>query len=149
MMPVDENFTTQAAANHLGVSRQHLVDLLEQGKMPFHRAGTHRRIAFKDLLEYEDKRDRARPFDYSFRANYSAIPSSQSPARSVTYRRPIYNTDYNVDQTLGGSLRSTSNTGRVTTYSQPLGGGYDATTSGGTTYHAEQNLGGGYRFDPY
>jgi len=60
MMPVDENFTTQAAANHLGVSRQHLVDLLERGEIPFHRAGTHRRIAFKDLLEYEDKRDRER-----------------------------------------------------------------------------------------
>jgi len=60
MMPVDEKFTTQAAANYLGVSRQHLVDLLERGEIPFHRTGTHRRVAFKDLLEYEDKRDRER-----------------------------------------------------------------------------------------
>lgn len=57
MMPVDEKFTTQAAANYLGVSRQHLVDLLEAGEIAFHKAGTHRRIAFNDLLEYEDKRD--------------------------------------------------------------------------------------------
>lgn len=60
MMPVDEKFTTQAAANYLGVSRQHLVDLLESGAIPFHKTGTHRRIAFKDLLDYEDKRDRER-----------------------------------------------------------------------------------------
>ena len=60
MMPVDEKFTTQAAANYLGVSRQHLVDLLERGEIPFHKTGTHRRVAFKDLLEYEDLRDRDR-----------------------------------------------------------------------------------------
>ncbi len=60
MMPVDEKFTTQAAANYLGVSRQHLVDLLERGEIPFHKTGTHRRVAFKDLLEYEDRRDRER-----------------------------------------------------------------------------------------
>lgn len=60
MMPVDEKFTTQAAANYLGVSRQHLVDLLEKGEIPFHKTGTHRRITFKDLLDYEDKRDRGR-----------------------------------------------------------------------------------------
>lgn len=60
MMPVDEKFTTQAAANYLGVSRQHLVDLLERGEIPFHKTGTHRRVAFNDLLDYEDKRDRER-----------------------------------------------------------------------------------------
>ena len=60
MVPVDEQFTTQAAANYLGVSRQHLVDLLEAGEIPFHKTGTHRRIAFQDLLEYEAKRDQAR-----------------------------------------------------------------------------------------
>lgn len=60
MMPVDEKFTTQAAANYLGVSRQHLVDLMERGEIPFHKTGTHRRVTFKDLLDYEDKRDRER-----------------------------------------------------------------------------------------
>ena len=60
MMPEEETFTTQAAANYLGVSRQHLVDLLESGKIPFHRVGTHRRVYFKDLLDYERNRDTQR-----------------------------------------------------------------------------------------
>ena len=60
MVPEDEAFTTQAAANYLGVSRQHLVDLLEQKEIPHHKVGTHRRVTFKDLLTYERKRDTTR-----------------------------------------------------------------------------------------
>lgn len=60
MLPEDEAFTTQAAANYLGMSRQFFVGLLEKGEIPFHRVGTHRRVTFKDLLEYEKKRDRKR-----------------------------------------------------------------------------------------
>lgn len=60
LLPEEEAFTTQAAANYLGVSRQHLVDLLESGEIPHHKVGTHRRVTFKDLLAYESKRDRTR-----------------------------------------------------------------------------------------
>ena len=60
MLPEEETFTSQAAANYLGVSRQHLVDLLEGGEIPFHRVGTHRRVYFKDLLTYEHSRDSKR-----------------------------------------------------------------------------------------
>jgi excisionase family DNA binding protein len=60
MLPEDEAFTTQAGANYLGMSRQFFVGLLEKGEIPFHRVGTHRRVSFKDLLEYERKRDKAR-----------------------------------------------------------------------------------------
>lgn len=60
MVPEDEAFTSQAAANYLGVSRQHLVDLLEQKEIPHHKVGTHRRVTFKDLLAYERKRDTTR-----------------------------------------------------------------------------------------
>lgn len=60
MLPEDEAFTTQAAANYLGMSRQFFVGLLEKGEIPFRRVGTHRRVTFKDLLEYEKKRDRTR-----------------------------------------------------------------------------------------
>lgn len=60
MLPEDELFTTQAAANYLGMSRQFFVNLLEKGEIPHHRVGTHRRVTFKDLLDYEKKRDKAR-----------------------------------------------------------------------------------------
>ena len=60
LIPEDETFTTQAAANYLGVSRQHLVNLLEGGRIPFHKAGSHRRVVFKDLLAYEKQRDSER-----------------------------------------------------------------------------------------
>lgn len=60
MVPEEEAFTTQAAADYLGVSRQHLVDLLEKGEIPHHKVGTHRRVTFKDLLSYEKRRDSTR-----------------------------------------------------------------------------------------
>jgi excisionase family DNA binding protein len=60
LIPEDETFTTQAAANYLGMSRQHLVDLLDQGAISHHKVGSHRRVTFKDLLGYEKQRDRSR-----------------------------------------------------------------------------------------
>lgn len=60
LVPEDETFTTQAAANYLGVSRQHLVDLLERREIPHHKVGSHRRVTFKDLLAYEHRRDKTR-----------------------------------------------------------------------------------------
>lgn len=60
LVPEDEDFTTQAAANYLGVSRQHLVDLLEKQEIPHHKVGTHRRVKFKDLLAFERRRDKTR-----------------------------------------------------------------------------------------
>lgn len=60
LMPEDETFTTQAAASFLGVSRQHLVDLMDKGEIPHHRVGTHRRVTLKDLLVYQKVRDTKR-----------------------------------------------------------------------------------------
>jgi len=60
LMPEDETFTTQAAANFLGMSRQFFVNLVERGEVPFHRVGAHRRVYFKDLLEFQNKRDKER-----------------------------------------------------------------------------------------
>lgn len=52
--------TTQRAANLLGVSRPFFVQLLEKGKLPFHKTGSHRRVYLGDLLAFKDTRDRAR-----------------------------------------------------------------------------------------
>lgn len=60
MMPEDETLTTQAAANFLGVSRQHFVDLLEDDEIPYHKVGSHRRVYFRDLKDYSNKRDSVR-----------------------------------------------------------------------------------------
>jgi excisionase family DNA binding protein len=60
LLSENEEFTTQAAANQLGMSRPHLVKLLEGGEIDFHHVGTHRRIYMKDLKAFEAKRDSQR-----------------------------------------------------------------------------------------
>jgi excisionase family DNA binding protein len=52
--------TTVEAGKILGISRQFLVRLLEKGEIPFHLAGTHRRIYVRDLIAYKSKRDSSR-----------------------------------------------------------------------------------------
>jgi excisionase family DNA binding protein len=52
--------TTQRAANYLGVSRPFMVRLLEEGKLPFHMVGSHRRIYLKHVLAYQKRRDKER-----------------------------------------------------------------------------------------
>jgi excisionase family DNA binding protein len=56
----DEEFTTQTAANFLGVSRPHLIKLLESSEIRFHKTGSHRRIRFQDVVTYAKKRDAER-----------------------------------------------------------------------------------------
>jgi excisionase family DNA binding protein len=60
MIPEDEAFTTQAAANFLGMSRQSFVNLIESGKIPFFTVGSHRRVFYKDLLGFRVQRDAKR-----------------------------------------------------------------------------------------
>lgn len=60
LVPETQELTTQAAANILGVSRPHLIKLLESGKLAFHKVGAHRRICLKDLVAFQQTRDRGR-----------------------------------------------------------------------------------------
>jgi len=60
LIPENQQLTTQRAADLLGVSRPHLIRLLEAGEMPYHKAGSHRRIYLKELLAYRKRRDMER-----------------------------------------------------------------------------------------
>lgn len=56
VIPKELDITTQEAAMFLNVSRPYFVRLLEDGKIPFHKVGTHRRVRFEDVVRYKEDR---------------------------------------------------------------------------------------------
>jgi excisionase family DNA binding protein len=59
VVPIHAELTTQEAADLLNVSRPHLVKLLEEGALPHHKTGKHRRVLFENLMQFKSERDRA------------------------------------------------------------------------------------------
>jgi excisionase family DNA binding protein len=60
VVPVGKELTTQQAADILNVSRQYLVRLLDERRIPFSKTGAHRRVRVVDVLKFKEKRDQER-----------------------------------------------------------------------------------------
>jgi len=60
IVPVGKEMTTQKAADMLNISRQYLVRLLQEGRIPYTKTGKHRRLRLDDVLAFRQQRDSER-----------------------------------------------------------------------------------------
>lgn len=74
VVPAKTDLTTSQAANLLNVSRPYLVKLLQEGKLPFHRVGSHKRIQKQDVEVYQK---------HQKEQSYAALAELQAQAQEL------------------------------------------------------------------
>ena len=60
VVPMAKELSTGEVGSLLGVSRQYVVRLLDDGRLPFRRVGNRRRVQLRDALRYLRDDDRRR-----------------------------------------------------------------------------------------
>ena len=60
IVPVQREYTTQQAADFLGVSRPFVVKEIEEKRLPARKVGTRRRVMYGDLMKYKARADAGR-----------------------------------------------------------------------------------------
>lgn len=54
--PLNQQLTTQEAADLIGISRPTLIKLLNEGAIPYEQPSRHRRLLLVDVLAYQELR---------------------------------------------------------------------------------------------
>ncbi|WP_087721080.1 helix-turn-helix domain-containing protein [Salinicola sp. LHM] len=60
LIPVHAELTTQEGADLLNMSRPTFIKLLNDGDIPFHRAGNRRKVKYTDVMQYKQRVDQER-----------------------------------------------------------------------------------------
>ena len=60
LTPLHSELTTRQAADLLQVSRTHLVQLLDDGRIPCRKVGAHRRVRARDILDFRRETESGR-----------------------------------------------------------------------------------------
>ena len=60
VVPVRAEITTQQAADMLNISRPSLIQILDEGGLPYRLVGSHRRLRLEDVVAHKRKVEAAR-----------------------------------------------------------------------------------------